>query len=550
MLPKRFDLALRKYITKVNGENVVNTRAPVIDESTIASETTTATYKHRKDPVLVETGDVVIYKLTIYNEGDIAGRATQVIDQLPEGLEFKRVVSGNFEELTIDGGPYTNKLYLNRKSNNNDNLLPYTSGSLISGTGTETIEIECTVVARPDSQNRKILTNVAWISDAEDEYGNRIKNEGDDRDSEPWINPDVNKDNMSDYIGNSENSDLSPENPSAYFKGEQDDDDFEKLVLEPQVFDLKLIKNITAVNATPVTERLKSIDVSKLNIATNPDTTAIYNMDKNPVSVAKGDIVTYRLRVYNEGTIDGYAKEITEDIPEGLEFIWSEKEGEELASDTTLTETEKEAVIVNQGYLWGNFKYDENREKIVQISTDYLSKEQEKTAEGNLLTAFGKNDGTKTASDLSYKEVFVKMKVVSDNLTGIVIRNEACISDDSDKDGNEIEDRDSKPEDWVGKEDHDNYEDDEDYDNIILKPFDLALRKFIIAVSDNQNIDNDEYLKDNNGQYTRAPQVDTSKLNTLDDNGKMITTAIYNHTKEPVKVKKNDIVVYMLRVYS
>lgn len=39
------------------------------------------------------------------------------------------------------------------------------------------------------------------------------------------------------------------------------------------------------------------------------------------------------------------------------------------------------------------------------------------------------------------------------------------------------------------------YEDDEDYDNIILKSFDLALRKFIIAVSDDTKIENSEYLK-------------------------------------------------------
>ena len=45
------------------------------------------------------------------------------------------------------------------------------------------------------------------------------------------------------------------------------------------------------------------------------------------------------------------------------------------------------------------------------------------------------------------------------------------------------------------------YEDDEDYDNIILKSFDLALRKFIIAVSEDGQIDNDEYLKNADGSY-------------------------------------------------
>ena len=539
---KSFDLALRKYITKVNGVNVTNTRVPAIDESTLSTGTT-ATYKHRKDPVSVETGDIVTYNITIYNEGEKAGRATQVIDQLPTGLEFKRVVSGNFESVTVSvgGNPVdnTNAVHLVRKANNEDNLAAYTEGNLKS----ETIEIECEVIATPDTKNKKILTNVAWISSEYDaETQTEIYNQqGLDRDSEPATHPDVDKDNMSNYKGNGNKDNL--EDSSYYYKGQQDDDDFEKLVLEPEAFDLKLIKNITEVNGRAVTERLKSIDVSELNTTGSTQTTATYNMDKTPISVAKGDIVTYRLRVYNEGTLDGYASEITEDIPEGLEFLWSEKEGEELQADTTLTTAEKEAIAFNQQYLWGNFKYNDSRDKIIEISSDYLSKAKEATEGSNLITAFGKNDGTKTANDLSSKEIFVKMKVTSDNITGITIRNEACISEDSDKDGNAIDDRDSDTEDWV------KYEDDEDYDNIILKPFDLALRKFIIAVSDDETIESSEYLREN-GKYTRAPDVDTSKLNTMGTDGKLITTATYNHTKEPVEVKKGDIVVYMLRVYN
>ena len=553
---KPFDLALRKYITKVTSNGVTRvlsdsedtTRVPRIEEGTLTSGTT-ATYKHRKNPVAIETGDIVTYKITIYNEGEKAGRATQVIDQLPTGLQFKRVVSGNFDAVSSSIGgnstENTNAITFVRKANNTDNLPAYTEGNLAS----ETIEIECEVIATPDSKNQKILTNVAWINSAYDAVSETevYNQQGLDRDSEPATHPDVDKDSMSNYRGKSTNK-STLDDKDYHYEGEQDDDDFEKLVLEPETFDLKLIKNIVKINEKSVTERLKGIDVSKLNVSSNSETTAEYDMDKNPISVAKGDIVTYRLRVYNEGTLDGYASEITEDIPEGLEFLWSEKEGEELEADTTLTDAEKEAIASNQQYLWGNFKYNDNRDKIIEISTNYLSRSNE-TEEGdgrNLIKAFGKNDGTKTADVLSdnAKEVLVKMKVVSDNVTGITIRNEACISKDSDKDGNEIDDRDSDPDEWV------KYEDDEDFDNIILKPFDLALRKFIIAVSADETIENSEYLK-TNGKYTRAPEVDTTKLNTMDSTtGKLITTATYNHTKEPVEVKKGDIVVYMLRVYN
>ena len=540
---REFDLALRKYITEVNGVELTgaNVRVPEIDESTLASGTT-ATYKHRKDPVLIESGDVVTYKITIYNEGEKAGRATKIIDQLPEGLTFSQIVSGNFELDSYD--EETNRLSLKRSDSNTENLDPYTDGNLDS----ETIEIECTVTAKPDTQNSTVLTNVAWISeeyDAEDQV--TITNqEGADRDSEPSTTPNVNKDNMSDYTGNGNKSDLT--DSDYYYKGQQDDDDFEKLVLLPETFDLKLIKRIVAVNDQNVPERIESIDVSDLNVTDSNgnivSTTADYQMNKEPVGVKKGDIVTYTFRIYNEGTINGYAQEITEDVPEGLEFLWSEETGDELEADETLSDAEKEAIEFNQSFLWGNFIYDESGERIIQISTDYLSKENEGTPGSNLIDAFGRNDGTKTEEDLSYKEVSVKFKVIADNIAGTVIRNEAAITEDCDEEGNPVDDRDSDTEDWV------KYEDDEDYDNVVLQSFDLALRKFIIAVSDDETIEEDEYLRNDDGSYTRAPVVDTSLLNTEDENGNLITTAIYNHTKEPVLVQRNNIVIYMLRVYN
>ena len=539
---KTFDLALRKYITKINGVelNASNSRAPSIDEATLGTGMT-ATYKHRKSPVTVVTGDKVTYKLTIYNEGEKAGYATKVVDQLPTGLKYTKIVSGNFVLDSYD--ETTNTLNLKRNSSNTEQLSAYTPGNLDS----ETIEIECEVTATADTKTSKVLTNVAWISEEYDaEDGITIsEQEKADRDSEPATKPSVNKDNMSDYTGNNNKTDLT--DSSYYYKGQQDDDDFEKLVILPESFDLKLIKRITAVNGQNVQERIEDIDASKLNtLDTDGEiiTTAEYDLNKEPVTVKKGDIVTYTFRIYNEGTIDGYAEEITEDIPEGLEFLWSEKEGEELQADTTLTAEEKEAIEFNQEYLWGKFVYDEEGENVIQISSDYLSKENETTVGGNLITAFGRNDGTKTEENLSYKEISVKFKVVSDDITGTIIRNEAAITEDCDKNGNEIDDRDSNTTQWV------KYEDDEDYDNIILQSFDLALRKFIIAVSDDTKIENSEYLKNDDGSYTRAPIVDTSKLNTKNENGELITTAIYRHTKEPVVVKKNDIVVYMLRVYN
>ena len=296
---KDFDLALRKYITKVDGVELTgnNSRVPNIDESTIET-TNTATYKHKKDPVTVKTGSIVTYKLTVYNEGEKAGRATKIIDQLPTGLKYSKI---NTEGFTASYNETSNQVTITRNANNTTNLEAYTEGNLKS----ETIEIECEVTAKPDSSNKKILTNVAWIAEEFDAVDNVtiINQKGKDLDSEPSTAPSVNKDNMSNYTGNNNKEDLT--DSTYYYKGQQDDDDFEKLVLNPAAFDLKLIKRIVEVNGTKVPERIESVDIT--NLANKTATTATYKLNKEPVSVKKGDIVKYTFRVYNEGDIDGYA---------------------------------------------------------------------------------------------------------------------------------------------------------------------------------------------------------------------------------------------------
>ena len=539
---KEFDLALRKYITKVDGVTLTgsDSRIPDIDENTIKTKGT-ATYKHKKDPVTVKKGSIVTYNLTIYNEGDKAGRATKIVDQLPTGLKFSKVTTSGF---SANYDETTNIVTITRNSNNTTNLDEYKENNLKS----ETIEIECEVTAKPDSKNKKILTNVAWISEEYDAVDNTvITNEvGKDRDSEPYTKPYVSKDSIPEYKGKYSNkTDLT--DSTYYYEGEQDDDDFEKLVLEPAAFDLKLIKRIVEVNGTKVPERIENVDITEL--ANGTATTAKYTLNKEPVAVKKGDIVKYTFRVYNEGDVDGYASEITEDIPDGLEIVWSDKTESEIEADTTLSDNEKEAIKYNQG-IWDFKTVNNDTRKIEVIKTDYLAKGKglEIATEGaNLIKAFDASKpyiNTINDKNPDYKEVSVYLRVTAENLSNKVIRNEAAITKDTDSDGDDIDDRDSSTDKWI------KYEDDEDYDNVILQSFDLALRKFIIAVGKDTNIEETEYLKNSDGTYTRAPIVDTSKLNTTDENGKLITTAIYNHTKEPVELSVNDYVIYMLRVYN
>ena len=493
---KYFDLALRKYITQVNGENVANTRVPVIDTTSLTTGTT-ASYKHRKDPVAVTTGDKVIYNLTIYNEGQKAGRATKIEDQLPTGLVFNRVVSGNFE---LDSYSETDNLLKLKRTSNTDNLDAYNGTTLDS----ETIQIECTVTAVPTNKEQ-ILTNVAWISEEYDAESNvTITNEENaDRDSVPGTHPDVNKDNMEDYTGNNNQEDLADED--YYYKGQEDDDDFEKLKLV--YFDLSLRKFITGRNDTTLTNREPQVDVTHL--ADGSETTAIYNHPKDPIEMQRGDIIIYTIRVYNEGSKDGYANEITDYLPEELEFLPDHE--------------------INQEYEW-QVSSDGRH-----VTTDYLSKAKETSSRQNLLKAF---DGT----TLDYKDVQIACRIKDTAEVGKKLTNLAEITESKDSDGNDVVDRDSETDNVEVPTDKDlpNYkddeidkdyvpgqEDDDDFEKVKVVYFDLALRKFITAVDDTE-ITN------------RIPQLSIGEDGNID----------YNHTKDPVEVENGNIVTYTLRIYN
>ena len=493
---KNFDLALRKYITQINGQNVENTRVPAIDTSALTSGTT-ANYNHRKDPIEVTTGDKVLYNLTIYNEGQKPGRATKIQDQLPTGLVFNRVVAGNFE---VESYSETDNLLKLRRTTNTDNLDAYNGTTLDS----ETIQIECTVTAVPTNKEQ-ILTNVAWISEEYDAESNvTITNEENaDRDSVPGTHPDVNKDNMEDYTGNNNKEDLADDD--YYFKGQEDDDDFEKLKVV--YFDLALRKFITGKNDTALTGREPQVDVT--NLADGTSTTATYNHPKNPIDMQRGDIVIYTIRVYNEGSMDGYANEITDYLPEELEFLPDHE--------------------INQEYEW-QVSSDGRH-----VTTDYLSKAKETSSRQNLLKAF---DGT----TLDYKDVKIACKIKDTAEVGKKLTNLAEITESKDSDGNDVVDRDSETDNVEVPTDEDlpNYkddeidkdyvpgqEDDDDFEKVKVVYFDLALRKFITAVDDTE-ITN------------RIPQLSMGEDGNID----------YNHTKEPVEVENGNIVTYTLRIYN
>ena len=491
---KSFDLSLRKFITKVNDAEI-KTRIPNVDVSPLNNNGTTATYKHPKIPVSVAIGDTVEYTIRVYNEAEIDGYAEEITDHLPEQLEF---ISDNETNKTygwtVDSGNSkiikTNYLSKAKETSAGANKIVAFDGTTLDY---KEVKVVCKVISTNPMPTK--ITNIADISKFTDGNGNVVT----DRDSQE------NNVQIPEDLPGYKDDEIGKE----YVPGQQDDDDFEKLKIKE--FDLALRKFITKVNDDDITNREPTVDISKL--AAGTETTAIYKHPKTPVSIAIGDVVEYTIRVYNEAEVDGYAEEITDHLPDQLEFI--------LDNET------------NKTYGW---TADSGNSKI--IKTDYLSKAKESTDGANKIAAF---DGT----TLSYKEVKVVCKVVSTDPMPNKITNIADISKFTDGNGNTVTDRDSQennvqiPEDLPGYKDNEigkeyvpGQQDDDDFEKLILKEFDLALRKFITKVNDTE-------IK------SRIPQVDITPLK----NGTG-TTAIYNHSKEPVKVSVGSVVEYTIRVYN
>ena len=499
VVPKPFDLSLRKFITNINGTEITN-RIPQVDVSKLASgEATTATYNHTKTPLKVAIGDVVTYTIRVYNEGDIDGYVEEITDHLPDQLEFIVDDQVNIEygwKIASSTDLKTIKTeYLSKANETTDgaNKISAFNGTTLAY---KDVKIKCRVVATEPMADK--ITNIADITKFTDGDGNTVT----DRDSqENNVNLPTGKD-----LENYRDSEIN--RGEEYIPGQQDDDDFEKLTLKE--FDLSLRKFITGVNGTAITNREPQVNVTPLK---NGGTTAIYNHPKTPVSVAIGDLVEYTIRVYNEAEIDGYVEEITDHLPDQLEFVVGNE--------------------INTKYGW---VVDSTNSKIIR--TNYLSKAKEASEGANKIKAF---DGEK----LDYKDVKVVCKVVSTDPMPTKITNIADITKFTDGNGNTVTDRDSQEnnvnipsdlpgykDDEIGKDYVPGQQDDDDFEKLKIKEFDLALRKFITKL-------NDEEIT------SRIPQPDVSKL--ADGTA---TTATYNHPKTPISVAIGDVVEYTIRVYN
>ncbi len=523
---KKPDLALRKSIVAVNGTPKDRQKEP--DTTPIINrEATTSKFNDEKEVLPVKVGDKITYTIRVFNEGSIDAYATKISDYIPEGLGFLPNYTDNITNkwtVNEDGGGTIKKLSDIPNATSNfqgsdftaNGIDDYKNQNVICGkacietdklkdtllkpldksTGKldiKTVQITCVVL---EMEDETVIRNVAAITGYADENKQEITHD------------------KTDSYSNNDLTNFDENN-------HEDDEDYEKIKIDNKElpYDLALKKFVSSVSDgtnTPKTipdnqkrnltitsvEQLKS----RQDAQTKADATYSFGLDKdpNPVKIEKGDYVTYTIRIYNEGLIDGSVKELIDTVPEGLTFL----------PEST----------INKKYGWEEFSDEMNTGWKAGVKTTILKDttikafDADKENESN----YDQASGTGIDKGVSYAEVKIEFKVNDKAKDSVKIKNIAEITEDDN------DDNDSTP------DNKDPEEDDEDFDVIIPSRFDLALRKFITKIEDKPVTD-------------RVPEVDTTNL----DN-RTSTTAKYKHPKqEDTKVVvTGQIVEYTIRVYN
>ena len=334
---KSFDLSLRKFISAVNDVAPEVSREPQVDVSNLASgKSTTATYNHTKEALLVNTTDVVTYTFRMYNEGEIDGYASEIVDDIPEGLEFlpenetnkayKWVMYKEASEgenlKTIDGKTYVKTEVASEADIIVTDYLKMQNGkaNLIKAFNGKTLDykdVKANFKVVEPTTSERILTNHSQITKHTNSKGTPIE----DRDSTPnkWV-----------------------EN--------EDDQDIENIKV--RYFDLSLLKYVT--KAIVYENGTKKVVETGHTGYENPEPVVKVDLQRSNIKNVTVKF-EYTIKITNEGEIEGYAKEISDYIPEGLKFVaednkdWKEVDGKVVTDqlkDTLLQPGESAEVTI------------------------------------------------------------------------------------------------------------------------------------------------------------------------------------------------------------
>ena len=452
-----FDLALRQYVTKVNTTDITARKPEVVVTDDFANElVTTADYNQVKEPPQrAYANQEIIYTIEVFNEGLIDGYAEEIVEHLPVGLEF---VDDEFNKeygWVYDEASATVTTKILSKEASEDNLIPAYNMETREITS-KTIQLKLRTAK--DVKLKQLLTTIAEITDslAED------RKETVDRDSYDLVTLP-----------------LEEELPE-YAENQEDDDDYEKLIIEE--FDLAPVKYTKSINGEAQNDRAPKLTLDPDRMDEYKDGVFNgfkYKPENEMPKVEQGDNVVFGLTVYNEGSVGSYAEEVTDYIEQGFVFV---KDSE-----------------INKKYGWRMVDKDGNEtddvEKATAIVTDYLSKAKEKEEGANLLKALEVKDGKVFVDS---RTIEVEFRIVEPIAKDRIITNKFVISKHIDDQGIIADDRD------VDEKIPENIE------KLYVKTFDLELTQVINSI-EVRNTKTDEVEVMDSEDIRKMAKVDIAK---------------------------------------
>ena len=309
----KFDLALRKFISKVDGVAPTVSREPVIDaqSKTLLDSTGTAAYHHTKDSLKVKVGSKIEYTLRVYNEGEVDGYAKEITDYLPQDLKFVKIADESAKEYTTTSTSEDNKIVL--KYNGNA-VIKAKSIDRILNNEKDNLYQEVKVICEVKEGAKGYITNRAEITN----YGYEDKGTW----KEAKAINDVDRDSVQNTISNSLNLDKWYENRKSYsetdasgktttikdyYPGEQDDDDFETVEVKELTGKYSvIIKKVDSSNKNQgLAGAYFTIDENSKSEKVGPTDTNGYVDVRKGITISKAGTQTV-LNIKEETAPDGY----------------------------------------------------------------------------------------------------------------------------------------------------------------------------------------------------------------------------------------------------
>ena len=317
---KEGNLVLKKFVTKLDDEEIKDRQPSVSVDANGKIE-----YRQNENQVLVANNQKVEFTLRVYNEGRRATNGVEVIDNIPDGLVF-------------DKENETNKTYGWKMYAKDEN------GNLVE----------------TEDETKAVAVKTDYLTKEEiDKYNEELRMPS-YKDVKVVLKVDESKIDKDRTIVNTAVITGSDEKP---------EDNEGKEELKVKYFDLDITKYVSRIEI----EDDEDSNVYEYGIEHKGQ---VFKADLDAKKVKNTKIyITYTLQVKNIGEIEGYAKELTDYIPEGLSLIedenWEEENGKAI-SRSLENEIIKpgESKVITVDFVWdisdGKVGNKENEAKITK----------------------------------------------------------------------------------------------------------------------------------------------------------------------------------------